>query len=319
MKPVMTFLALVALAAPVLAERLTVTISWVEQDVYHAEHPTSDIYLFTEGCQEVVRKEPVVLDMQAGPPEVVRLLFYGGRVECRVVKAMADGQVAEERTQAEEARPSLLVQAATTRGEPVELHPTGDFTHPTADFPMPERVGPFRRGAVTRYDEAARDVSAGYNAVPDGELSLPIAATLYVYPNDVGTELDAGFEALLRGVCAQHAGARVELRKNILLAEDRFIARYAVLAFEEPWGGLTESIPLRSYLVLYRWGGWWVKWRVTTPAPVDGPRMRAIVELTESLVPPVAGPPGGPKGGSTHGAQLACGSSRTQMLPSVRH
>jgi len=95
MKTAMTFLALAALAVPVQAERLTVTISWVEQDVYHAEHPTSEIYLFTEGCQEVVQKEAVVLDMQAGPPEAVRILFYGGQVECRVVKAMADGQVAE--------------------------------------------------------------------------------------------------------------------------------------------------------------------------------------------------------------------------------
>jgi hypothetical protein len=42
-----------------------------------------------------VPKEPVVLDMQAGPPATVRILFYGGQVECRVVKAMADGQVAE--------------------------------------------------------------------------------------------------------------------------------------------------------------------------------------------------------------------------------
>jgi hypothetical protein len=95
MRTAMTFLALVTLAAPLQAERLTVTISWVEQDVYHAEHPTSEVYLFTEGCQEVVQKEPVVLEMQAGPPEVVRLLFYGGEVACRVVKAMADGQVAE--------------------------------------------------------------------------------------------------------------------------------------------------------------------------------------------------------------------------------
>ena len=95
MRNAMMLLTLAALAVPAQAERLTVTLSWLEQDVYHAEHPTSEVYLFTEGCMEVVQKEPVVLDMEPGPPEVVRLLFHGGEVECRVVKAIADGQVAE--------------------------------------------------------------------------------------------------------------------------------------------------------------------------------------------------------------------------------
>ena len=101
MRNAMMLLALVALAVPAQAERLTVTLSWLEQDVYHAEHPTSEVYLYTEGCMEVVQKEPVVLDMEPGPPAVVRLLFHGGEVECRVVKAMADGQVAEEKRNAE--------------------------------------------------------------------------------------------------------------------------------------------------------------------------------------------------------------------------
>jgi len=96
MRSVLTFLALVALAAPIQAERLTVTLTWVEQDVYHAEHPTTEVYLFTEGCTEVVQKESVVLDLDPGPTQAVRILFHGGAVECRVVKAMADGQVVGE-------------------------------------------------------------------------------------------------------------------------------------------------------------------------------------------------------------------------------
>ena len=96
MRSALTLLALVALAAPIQAERLTMTLTWVEQDVYHAEHPTSEVYLFTEGCMEVVQKESVVLDMQPGPPAIVQIEFYGGEIECRVVQAMADGQVAGE-------------------------------------------------------------------------------------------------------------------------------------------------------------------------------------------------------------------------------
>ena len=40
-----------------------------------------------------------------------------------------------------------------------------------------------------------------------------------------------------------------------------------------------------SYVVLYQWKSSWVKWRVTTPAPVSPERTRATVELTETLVP----------------------------------
>ena len=125
MRFALTFLALVALATPVGAERLTVTISWVDQDMYHAEHPTSEIYLFTEGCTEVVQKEAVVLDMQSGPPEVVQIEFYGGEVACRVIRAMADGQWEGSRTTADGHRtttvshPREASRRANAEGSPV--------------------------------------------------------------------------------------------------------------------------------------------------------------------------------------------------------
>lgn len=182
-------------------------------------------------------------------------------------------------------RALLPVQPAAVTREPVELHPAGDFSHPTAGFPMPERVGPFQRVEVTQYDEEGRDVSAGYNAEAVGRLSMPIIATLYVYPNDEGHDLDRGFGRLVRGIRGQHDGSKLEFKKNVVLADGRFVGRYAVFAFEEPWGAATEDSHLRSYLVLYQWQGWWVKWRATTPAPVDRERMRAIVDLTETLLP----------------------------------
>jgi hypothetical protein len=179
-------------------------------------------------------------------------------------------------------------RSASKRGldEPVELHPTGDFAHP-AGFPMPERVGPFQRTAVTQYDVAGTDVSAGYVRVPDGEVQ-PVHATVYVYPRR-GDDLDRYFDRLLRDLGAMHGGATPGFRKNILLA-GRHVGRYAVFGYEEPFAGTTESIPLRSYVVVYGWEGWWVKWRVTTPAPVTREQMREIVELTESLLPPDIAP-----------------------------
>ena len=66
----------------------------------------------------------------------------------------------------------------------------------------------------------------------------------------------------------------------------------AIFGYAEPWGGLKQAVPLRSYLVLYAWNGWWVKWRATTPAPIDDERMQAIVDLTETVLPPDVGTDG---------------------------
>jgi hypothetical protein len=175
--------------------------------------------------------------------------------------------------------------------EPVELHPRGDFIHP-AGFHMPEKAGPFERVQVIQYDGAGRNLSAGYDALVGGETALPIVATLYVYPVQPGDDLDTYFDSLLRDIGRQHGGAKPQLREDILLSPRQFIGRYAVFGYEEPWVGLTQKIPLRSYLVVYRWRDWWVKWRATTPAPVDRERMKAITDLTESLLPPEADPPG---------------------------
>jgi hypothetical protein len=168
-------------------------------------------------------------------------------------------------------RASSTTQAGPPRAEPRTLHPTGDFKHPSG-FPMPERVGPFQRVEVTQYDEAGLDLSAGYNRLPGEGDPWPIAATVYVYPVRPGVELDAAFERLLGDLGQMHGGAKPEFRKNILLGDE--------------------------------WKGSWVKWRVTTPAPVSPERMRAIVELTETLVPPPdgSGTPSHPSSAEVHSA-----------------
>ena len=199
---------------------------------------------------------------------------------------------------------------ASVGRDPIELHPNGDFAHP-AGFVMPEKAGPFEREKVFQYDKAGRDLSAGYNTLVGKETPLPIVVTLYVYPASPIQDLDAKFDTVIREIGRSHGGATPELRKNVQLGPKHFAARYAVFGYAEPWGGATEGVPLRSYLVLYRWSGWWVKWRATTPGPVDPERMRAIVDLTESVLPPEVEPdePGEPPESDPEGERLAHAAS----------
>lgn len=175
--------------------------------------------------------------------------------------------------------------SSTPLAEARSLEAKGDFTVPANGFRMPASVGPFSRVELHQYDAEGRNVSAGYNALVGDAPALPIAATLYVYPQREGDELDAAFERLLADIGRQHEGARPDFRERIRLTGS-FAGRYAGFGYAEPWGGLDRDVPLRSYAVLYAWRGWWVKWRVTTPAPISEERMRAIVDLTETLLPP---------------------------------
>ncbi len=186
-------------------------------------------------------------------------------------------------------RPSSGLPIASS-ALPIVRHPSGAFVHPAAGMEMPEAVGPFRRTEVAQFDAEGRDVSAGYSAVV-GEPPLPIVATLYVYPRRADQELDAYFEGLIDDIGSYHGGAEPEFRKPIRLGGG-FAGRYAIFGYAEPWGGLKQAVPLRSYLVLYAWNGWWVKWRATTPAPIDDERMQAIVDLTETVLPPDVGTDG---------------------------
>ncbi len=237
---------------------------------------------------------------QAGTPKVSRTRRWAGALALGAVLALLGAAVAALSIIASSRAPARIAL------EPVELHPKGDFTHP-AGFLIPEKAGPFEREKVIQYDQLGRNVSAGYNALVGKGTPLPIFVTLYVYPASPAEDLDEQFETVVREIGRSHRGAEPEIRKNILLGPRRFVGRYAVFGYAEPWGGLTQDVPLRSYLVLYRWNGWWVKWRATTPAPVSPERMRAIVDLTESLLPPEIEPeePEEPSASSPDAERLA--------------
>lgn len=179
---------------------------------------------------------------------------------------------------------------STPLDEPRKLHPEGRFAHADTGFPMPESAGPFARVAVTQFDAEGRHLAAGYNAIAGDPLPLPVVSTVFVYPAPPGADLDAAFDELLSEIGGIHGGAVPSFRKNVVIGERRIVARYAAFGYDEPWGGITEPVGLRSYVLFYRWGGYWVKWRTTTPGPIDPVRMNAIVALTESLVPPETAP-----------------------------
>jgi len=188
-------------------------------------------------------------------------------------------------------RVALLIAASTlclacpdTRRqppEPVKLTVQGLYTHEASGMAFPERVDPFIRGDIVRYDSKGKHISAGYNLV---SFVCPIAATVYIRaagrvisigsPPDVVAEahamvLQKEFYAEMRVIEGVHPGARLMATDEATLVQGGKpqVGRKAVYEFNEG----TEWFPKRntSRLYLFRYGKWNIKYRFTYPSIID--------------------------------------------------
>src|SRR5947207_722313 len=65
--------------------------------------------------------------------------------------------------------------------------------HKESGIPFPDQIGQLHRDAVKRYDNAGRDVSAGYNPT---NASRPLVATIYIYPSPPITSIGSPREVI---------------------------------------------------------------------------------------------------------------------------
>jgi hypothetical protein len=175
---------------------------------------------------------------------------------------------------------AALLVAAPAADQPVAIEARGDWTQPATGQMFPAAVAEFRRVNLSRYDEHARDVSAGYVT---GEPPAMLA-TIYVYPMPGGPQADAAARA--RACQAEFTARQREITQvrrdaNLLragaaspperIAQGRtpqvpgFAATYSYMGTM-----FGEARPLVSELHVFCHvaGAWVVKYRLTAP---DGP------------------------------------------------
>jgi hypothetical protein len=167
----------------------------------------------------------------------------------------------------------------------VEVGP-GEFRHEPSGVVFPERIGRFRRVAVTRYDEDGLDASVGYDFK-----SPPffIIATVYVFPAprcaslgsseegiaDMKAELAGGaWKGSVDQVLRAHEGSRLvaDEEVEVVNAGRTFRGRKASFEYEGEFGG--ARLRAQSYLYAFCWVGedWIVEYRFTYPAGIRGTR-----------------------------------------------
>jgi hypothetical protein len=174
----------------------------------------------------------------------------------------------------------LLLLASAAGAQPIPIDAAGNWTQPATGQVFPAVAAEYRRVHLSRYDEGARDVSAGYVT---GEPPAMLA-TIYVYPMPGGPQPDAAARA--RACQAEFASRQREIREvrrdvNLLRAGSTtaperihhgrtpqipgFAATYTFLG---TMFGDAQPLVSELHVFCYVAGQWVVKYRLTAP---DGP------------------------------------------------
>jgi hypothetical protein len=156
-------------------------------------------------------------------------------------------------------RCSLAELPATMPAEPGK-----PFVHQSSGFVFPDHIADAARVAVTRYDEAGENISAGYN-----QRDIRLVITVYVYPRV--EELKPHMQRVQRDILLGHPQAKlIEQAERELkqggengAAEKSYTLQYAKYNFP-PDDRVPIELMSQAYLTTV--GERFIKWRCTYPA-----------------------------------------------------
>jgi hypothetical protein len=140
------------------------------------------------------------------------------------------------------------------------------YIHKTSGFKFPAKVGNFKREKkIIRYDATGNDFSVPYNLLRPG---LGIVGTVYVYPistvsedtSSVDGAMEKAYEKAKQEVLKVHSGRIVsEVSCNVTKSSKTYTGKRAVFQ-------LPEQYREGSYLYVFAYNDWLVKYRFTFPA-----------------------------------------------------
>lgn len=144
---------------------------------------------------------------------------------------------------------------------------SGDYVHPKSGFVFPEKFGKLERSGVAQFDASGNDVAIGYDVV---EGDVQIAATIYVTPPARTTAgerltLEQHFKLEAASIMQLHAKSSStppwtpKQTKNLEQAPGHAI----LFRYVESFHG--ESQPVESFLQVFEYEGWVVKYRISYP------------------------------------------------------
>ena len=178
---------------------------------------------------------------------------------------------------------ALLAAPLAPAAAQQSIEAPGTVAHAAAATGFPERVGEFRRTSVTRFDEAGRNIAAGY-ALARGDRRLVL--TIYIYPAarlasapGSGQAADiaraqlcrAEFDGVQQVISRQYRD--VSLIENgpapAIAGVEPQLSHKSVHRLEARFGADVQQVRSETYLYCFVGGDWLVKYRATSHLDLD--------------------------------------------------
>ena len=166
--------------------------------------------------------------------------------------------------------------------DPIDLDVEGDYSHESTHCIFPASLGGIPRNRVTKYDQAALDVAAGYDE-PGNMRTLPpttpISLTVFVYPAQ--EKLEAHMEGVEAEIPLAFPGATLAASEPYTFVSgersvEGLYSRHRIPSFAS---SEDQAVVSDTYLFRVKREGasWFLKVRATFPKPA-AERVDAAIE-----------------------------------------
>jgi len=160
--------------------------------------------------------------------------------------------------------------------------------HTGSGIVFPEKINGFRRVNTIVYDEAGKDVSAGYNLE---DFHNQIALTLYVYPGPRLVSIGSSdhvietarrkltydhYEVIKAGVVHEHPKAVLSGERDLTMwfRGEHLYGRAAKFTYRQRFAHFPQEVI--SYAEVFAYGKWIIKFRITHPERTENKAQVAI-------------------------------------------
>jgi hypothetical protein len=181
----------------------------------------------------------------------------------------------------------LLTLAQASPAEVASIQVKGEYVEPLSKVSFPETIGEWIRAGVLRYP-----APPGSNHSVEYELRRPggtvrARATVYVFSQEepIPPALADHFSTTLEELAAHRTDFELVSQGPLTLhrAGRTFEARMAMFILRRGFGDYPQ--PVISQLILLRNGGYWIKWRVTTPGNSQPDVPGKVSALVDAMLP----------------------------------
>ncbi len=154
------------------------------------------------------------------------------------------------------------------------------YVHPYSGMKFPSMAGLFVRGPVRKYDPQGRDISVAYEIQHIGGNT---EMTVFIFPSAHDRNFPGHFEQACEAVLRFSRSSKLLIKKDVAIKQNGHVYRgkRATFSMQSVFSG--QKIATLSLLYLFKYGDWYIKYRVTYPQTGHDKIMPEIERFMQEL------------------------------------